>query len=138
MKTAIVLCLFFAASISGAAQVRCHSKYFIGAEVPVVLKAAVDSESHLSYFELKIENQVTRAAKQLSSRSYNGRKYKNMIAFDLDGPEVEVGNYKNFVMTLLLPRGFSSTDGDRFEGIIAERASDGGSYNRVFCRLTAN
>ena len=115
-----------------AGQISCISKYFNNGEMPVRLVANAVSETGLQNLTLQIDNQLVAKAKSVRGAEYDGRIYKNMMAFTL----TPKGDWEFTSMKLLLPVGFSSlTDDTRFEGIITEAASDGGSYNRIFCKV---
>ncbi len=115
-----------------AGQLSCFSKYFNNGEMPVRLVASVSSETGLQNLTLQINNELVAKAKAVRGADYNGRIYKNMIAFSLN-PK---GDWEYSVMKLLLPVGFSTlSDDSKFEGIITESAADGGTYNRIFCKV---
>lgn len=130
MKYLITLVCLLSAQAQ-ALELSCGSKYFNRSEVRTQLTAEASSEYELNNIVLKLDDEVITAAK-LDGRNYSGRKYTNVVLFNLADSSVE--NKTDWgLRDLMLPQGWSKQD--QFKAIITESASDGGSYNTVFCRV---
>ncbi|HEX4922954.1 MAG TPA: hypothetical protein VFV50_02675 [Bdellovibrionales bacterium] len=141
MKHLVLAFTLLLASAAQAKELSCFTKRFMFGDFTAQLSATIVGDKKLADVVLKMDGKVIRSAAQLNGREYDGRKYKNMVAFSLEGRGVRVvGPYwDEFSMALLMPSGLSKARvGERFEGIITESASDGGTYNQVLCRIQAS
>lgn len=111
-------------------ELTCKSKYFINQPAMVILTANSIAESELLELSLKIDNDEIRKVRETKGQDYSGRTYKNMIVFKLKNT-VDTGRYESASLALMLPQGWGEQG--NFVGYIIERASDGGTYNKVFC-----
>jgi hypothetical protein len=128
----ILMCA--AVSSASAMDLECRSRYFNGDSMKVVLSATSFSEDHLNGLFLVIDNDLVRKIKAVKGTEYAGRKYKNMMVYDLKMSSGQRSGWDCVSLSLLLPIGWSEMG--RFDGYIIEKASDGGSYNKVLCGTT--
>jgi len=122
--SAIIATSFFAVP-AFSMELNCSSRYFMNTSAKVQLTASSGSEDELTNINLTIDGEKVRRQRISRGQEYSGRKYKNMMLFDLG----QSANYASF--SLLLPQGWGEQG--RFIGFLVVKASDGGTYNKMFC-----
>lgn len=115
--------------VANALELECQAKYFNGEKSAIHLEAKSPGEMRLTQVKLTLDGERFRQAKSVSGREYNGRKYSEMIRFGLKSTEGDV--FEEASVSILLPQGWG--EAGEFIGYVVEKASDGGSYNKIFC-----
>jgi len=137
MKKAALIALgfvLFAGNTFAAQTISCGANYFNGVQLQVGLHAVVANPTTLTAVTLTVGDQTAFAnVSAQADPTYRPRKYDGFTRFIIP-QRAEWGGFGNpSDIALLLPNNFGAAR--NFIGYVTERASDGGSFNKVFCTL---
>jgi hypothetical protein len=137
MKKIALLALgfvLFAGNTFAAQTITCGSNYFNGQQLQVGLHGVVANSATLTAVTLTVGNQTAFAnASAQADPTYRPRKYDGFNRFIIPVRAEWDGFGNPSDIALLLPNNLGAAR--NFIGYVTERASDGGSFNKIFCTL---
>jgi hypothetical protein len=124
-------------STEGKREILCTTKFFNSGDLRIEIKAGLSSANAMTGLSLKIEGEPTFEGANLKGDLHKGTKYKGMLSFGVGEKATPDATFGDLNLRLLLPESTFGMEKDaRFHGVLTEQASDGGSYNRLLCKVT--